>query len=147
MKVTQVLCAAGPVDAVTNQALAWRAQFARWGWHGEDYTAKARAEMRGAITIRPLKDLERPTESSCCTTPATPVGSSGCSRLAPRTLLLSHNVTPEECFWPYEPVEGVRCELGREQLAELVGDGRRARGRVATSTPQSCARLTAARPT
>ena len=39
MKVTQVLCAAGPVDAVTNQALACRALFERWGWGGEDYSA------------------------------------------------------------------------------------------------------------
>ena len=31
MRVTQVLCAAGPVDAVTNQALACRALFERLG--------------------------------------------------------------------------------------------------------------------
>ena len=32
MKVAQVLCAAGPVDATTNQALAWRQLFDSWHW-------------------------------------------------------------------------------------------------------------------
>jgi glycosyltransferase involved in cell wall biosynthesis len=36
-------------------------------------------------------------------------------------LLLYHNVTPEEWFWPYEPVEAVVCKLGRSQLQELAG--------------------------
>ena len=58
MKVTQVLCAAGPVDAVTNQALAWRAQFARWGWEGDDFTAKAAMDMR-RHHIRPRSQLDR----------------------------------------------------------------------------------------
>ena len=34
--VHQVLSGAGPVDAVTSQARAFRALFARWGWGGRD---------------------------------------------------------------------------------------------------------------
>ncbi len=56
MRVDQVLCAAGPVDAVTNQALAYRALFRRWGWTGEDYApVQAPGMTRGAI--RPLHEL------------------------------------------------------------------------------------------
>ncbi len=39
MRISQILCAAGPVDAVTNQAVAWRQRFQTWGWDGHDYVA------------------------------------------------------------------------------------------------------------
>ena len=45
MRVDQILCAAGPVDAVTGQALAYRALAARWGWEGEDYAPVQAAGM------------------------------------------------------------------------------------------------------
>jgi L-malate glycosyltransferase len=118
VKVTQVLCAAGPVDAVTNQALAWRAQFARWGWEGSDFTAKPAPEMR-RHEIRPLSDLEQPDGIVLFHYSGFARGLEPLFEGSARTLLLSHNVTPEEWFWPYEPVEGVRCKLGREQLHEL----------------------------
>ncbi len=121
MKVTQVLCAAGPVDAVTNQALAWRAQFARWGWDGEDFTARADPDMRRHHRVRPLHDLEPPDGIVLLHYSGYARGLERLFEGSARTLLLSHNVTPEEWFWPYEPVEGVRCKLGREQLHELVG--------------------------
>lgn len=120
MNVTQVLCAAGPVDAVTNQALAWRAQFARWGWAGDDFTAKPAPEMR-RHHIRPLRELDRPEGIVLLHYSGYARGLERLFDGSARTLLLSHNVTPEEWFWPYEPVEGVRCKLGREQLHELAG--------------------------
>jgi glycosyltransferase involved in cell wall biosynthesis len=119
VNVTQVLCAAGPVDAVTNQALAWRSRFARWGWHGEDFTAKPALEMR-RHRIRPLRDLERPDGIVLLHYSGYARGLQRLFEGSARTLLLSHNVTPEEWFWPYEPVEGVRCKLGREQLHDLA---------------------------
>lgn len=122
MRITQILCAAGPVDAVTNQAFACRALFERWGWHGEDYSAViAPGIQRGAL--RPL-DALGPSNGDVVL-----LHYSGYARgLEPviaahrRSLLLSHNITPARYFWPYEPVEGVRCELGRTQLAELAGE-------------------------
>lgn len=119
MRVTQVLCAAGPVDAVTNQALAWRSQFVRWGWQGEDFTAKPAVDMR-RHHLRPLRDLERPDGIVLLHYSGYARGLERLFDGSARTLLLSHNVTPEEWFWPYEPVEGVRCKLGREQLHELT---------------------------
>jgi len=118
VKVSQILCAAGPVDAVTNQALGWRAEFERWGWDGRVFSARAAQDM-SRRDIRHLRELEADADLLV-------LHYSGYGRdLEPvfeasaRTLLLYHNVTPEEWFWPYEPVEAVVCKLGREQLREL----------------------------
>jgi len=37
MVVHQVLSGAGPYDAITRQALAWRERFGAWGWGGGDW--------------------------------------------------------------------------------------------------------------
>ena len=115
MRLSQILCAAGPVDAVTNQALAWRAQFRQWGWEGDDFSASMLPEMRRQL--RPLSELE--SGSSDLVLVHYSGYDPGVERVferGDRTLLLSHNVTPAKWFWPYEPVAGVWCTLGREQL-------------------------------
>ena len=120
MRVTQVLCAAGPVDAVTNQALAYRSLFRRWGWTGEDY-APVQAHDMDRGTIKPLHEL-RPA-------PGEPLVvhysgyANGLERLlaaCPRSLLVSHNITPPQYFWSVDPAEAVRCQLGYGQLGELA---------------------------
>jgi L-malate glycosyltransferase len=119
MKIDQVLCAAGPVDAVTNQALACRQLFTSWGWTGSDYSAVIAPGMpRGAI-----EHLHTRAGSG---SGALLLHYSGYARgiesvveSRPRSLLLSHNITPARFFWDYEPVEAVRCELGRAQLASI----------------------------
>jgi glycosyltransferase involved in cell wall biosynthesis len=131
MRVTQVLCAAGPMDAVTNQALAYRSLFRRWGWTGDDYAPVQTHDMtRGAI--RPLHEL-RPA-------PGEPLVvhysgyASGLERLlaaCPRSLLVSHNITPPRYFWSSDPEEAVRCQLAYGQLAELA---RAAAGLVGVSS-------------
>ncbi len=120
MRVSQILCAAGPVDAVTNQGLACRALFERWGWDGADY-APVIAPGIGRKVVRPLEEL-RPGRDEVLL-----LHYSGYARgLEPilnstrRTLLISHNITPPEYFWAHQPVEAVRCELARGQLAELA---------------------------
>src|SRR5207253_4407143 len=57
MRVSQVLCAAGPVDAVTNQAFAWRRKFDGWGWSGADYSARLAPGFRSA-ELNDLEELE-----------------------------------------------------------------------------------------
>ncbi|MFL5823896.1 MAG: glycosyltransferase [Solirubrobacteraceae bacterium] len=127
MKVSQVLSAAGAVDAVTNQALAWSQHFQRWGWGGEVFSARPPVGMR-RHQIRPLEDLD-PTEGILL------LHYSGFGRNLERlvngsstTLLLSHNVTPSEWFWVHEPLEGVNCKLGRDQLYELAEGANRLAG-------------------
>jgi glycosyltransferase involved in cell wall biosynthesis len=120
VKVQQVLAAAGPVDAVTNQALACRRLFAQWGWEGEDWADHiASGVPRGRM--RALDDFE-PRNGDVVL-----LHYSGYSReldrvvgAGARTLVLSHNITPARYFWAHEPVEGVRCTLAREQLRELA---------------------------
>jgi glycosyltransferase involved in cell wall biosynthesis len=120
MRVDQVLCAAGPVDAVTNQALAYRALFRRWGWSGADYAPVQAAGMaRGAV--RHLRELAAAPEVPLV------LHYSGHARgleraLAGRrrTLLVFHNITPPRYFWDIDPAEAVRCELARTQLGELA---------------------------
>jgi L-malate glycosyltransferase len=120
MRVSQVLCAAGPVDAVTNQGLACRALFERWGWEGADYAAVIAPGMPRQ-SIRHLHEL-RPTDGEALVLHYSGYAR-GLERLfnsRRRSLLISHNITPARYFWAHEPVEAVRCELGRAQLAELA---------------------------
>jgi glycosyltransferase involved in cell wall biosynthesis len=120
MRVSQVLCAAGPVDAVTNQGLACRALFRSWGWDGHDYAAAIAPDMHRRA-IRHLHELKPDRDELLL------LHYSGYARglerlFAPggRSLLISHNITPAEYFWAHEPVDGVRCELARGQLASLA---------------------------
>ena len=120
MKVSQILCAAGPVDAVTNQALAWRRRFQAWGWEGEEYVANVAPGVTPRV-LRALRDYQPAGE------PVVLHYSGHASGLEDavngRTLLVSHNVTPARFFWAYQPVDAARSTLARDQLAQL---GRRA---------------------
>jgi glycosyltransferase involved in cell wall biosynthesis len=121
MRVSQVLCAAGPVDAVTNQALACRALFDAWGWDGDDYSAVI-APGIGRDAIRQLHELTpRSGEVLLLHYSGYARGLEPLFGAAPRSLLISHNITPARYFWEHEPVDAVRCELGRGQLAQLAG--------------------------
>jgi len=126
--VHQVLCAAGPVDAVTNQGAACRRRFTAWGWRGGDVAAVLapgtnRRDFRPLSALKPARDdvllvhysgyaarLERLLE------------------LPNPMLVISHNVTPARYFWAYEPIEGLRCALAPAQLAELARGARVAAG-------------------
>jgi glycosyltransferase involved in cell wall biosynthesis len=120
MRVDQILCAAGPVDGVTGQALAYRRQLRSWGWTGEDY-APVQAPGMATGVVRALHRL-RPARADAVVvhySGYTP----GLERLlagARHSLLVSHNVTPPHYFWASEPAEAVRCQLGRAQLGELA---------------------------
>jgi glycosyltransferase involved in cell wall biosynthesis len=120
MRVSQVLCAAGPVDAVTNQGFAWRRLFESWGWGGADY-AEVLSPNMGRRTVRPLRELDPASDEVLL------LHYSGYApavvRLLEtprRSLLISHNITPARYFWAHEPLEGVRCALAPAQLIELA---------------------------
>ena len=123
MRVSQILCAAGPVDAVTNQAFAWRRRFTGWGWSGEDYVANVAPGVTPP-QLHPLGDL-RDDGHVVLHYSGHAHGLEGV--IGSDTLLVSHNVTPARYFWAYQPVDAARCTLARDQLAELA----RAAGAVA----------------
>ncbi len=56
MRIHQLLSGAGPVDAVTNQARAYRALFTRWGWGGGDHAA--RIDPRAGADFARLERLD-----------------------------------------------------------------------------------------
>jgi glycosyltransferase involved in cell wall biosynthesis len=120
MRVDQILCAAGPVDGVTGQALAYRRLLGSWGWSGEDY-APVQAPGMAAGTVRPLHQLHaaRPDLVILHYSGYVP-GLELMLTRARRSLLVSHNVTPAHYFWAHDPVEAVRCQLAHAQLAQLA---------------------------
>lgn len=120
MNVAQVLCAAGPVDAVTRQALAYRRLFESWSWTGEDGAAVVAAGMeRGAM--RPLRALH-PERADVVVFHYSGYASrlERLLRLPQPKLLISHNITPARYFWGYQPIDAVHCTLARPQLGELA---------------------------
>jgi L-malate glycosyltransferase len=126
--VHQLLCAAGPVDAVTNQGLAWRRVFSSWGWGGSDF-AEVLAPGMDRRAVRPLKEFDPAPPDSVV------VHYSGYSPRVDRlldlpnpSLVISHNITPARYFWAHEPVEGVRCSLAPAQLASMAARADRVAG-------------------
>jgi glycosyltransferase involved in cell wall biosynthesis len=118
--VDQVLGGAGPVDAVTNQALACRRLLEAWGWKGGDFSGVIAPGMPRHL-IRPLHEFSRSSGDLLL------LHYSGYARgLTPvlnsrrRSLLIFHNITPARYFWDQDPAEAVRCQLGRTQLGEVA---------------------------
>jgi glycosyltransferase involved in cell wall biosynthesis len=117
--VHQVLSGAGPVDAVTAQALAWRERFGAWGWGGRDVAVHIDPRMDGAVA--PLRELVPAPRDLLLI---------HWSAYAPRLralldvpnpkALLSHNVTPARWLWDHEPQVAIQCALGRRRLPEFA---------------------------
>lgn len=119
MIVHQVLSGAGPHDAITTEALMFRAQFRRWGWGGADHAARIAPGVDGSIAevarMRP-----RPDDVLLIHHSAAAVRLRDLLALPNPKLLLYHNVTPPSWLWADAPVVALQCALGREQLADLV---------------------------
>ena len=119
MRITQALCAAGPVDAVTNQGLACRRLFQSWGWEGKDYAEVLAPTMTGE-EVRPLRELQpEDGEVLLIHYSGYAPGLGAVLERSRRSMLISHNMTPARYFWSDHPAEAVRCSLGPGQLAEL----------------------------
>jgi glycosyltransferase involved in cell wall biosynthesis len=120
MRVSQALCAAGPVDAVTNQGLAFRRLFDSWGWEGSDHAAVIVPGL-GAGAMRPLRELDPAADDVLVVHYSG--HAAGLERVvgrARRSVLISHNVTPPRYYWADEPLEAARCTLALPQLEELA---------------------------
>lgn len=121
MNVHQILSGAGPHDAVTNQARAFRRLFAGWGWGGGEYAVHIDPRVKDVAPLRELSGGRVGIDDVLLV---------HYSAYAPRlrsvldmpqrTVLLSHNVTPARWFWDYEPTVAVHCALGRKQLPEYA---------------------------
>jgi glycosyltransferase involved in cell wall biosynthesis len=114
-RVHQVLSGAGPVDAVTTQAFAYRRAFSRWGMEGGVHAAAIEPAVRAQV--EPLRRLE-PAPGDMLLFHY----SAYAPRLEPllewpqRKLLVYHNVTPAEWLWEHQPHVATLCALGRDHL-------------------------------
>jgi L-malate glycosyltransferase len=117
--VHQVLSGAGPFDAVTRQALAFRERFRAWGWGGRDAAALADPRLDGAVA--PLGALDPgPGDVLLVHYSAYAPGLRRVLALPNRMLLLSHNVTPARWLWRHDAQTAVQCALGRRLLPEFA---------------------------
>jgi len=118
LNVWQVLSGAGPVDAVSRQALAVRERFEAWGWGGRDVAALIDPRAKG---FEPLKGLRpAPADVLLIHYSAYAPRLRAVLDLPNRKLLLSHNVTPARWLWDHDPPIALQCELGRRQLSEYA---------------------------
>jgi glycosyltransferase involved in cell wall biosynthesis len=114
-RIHQVLSGAGPVDAVTAQALAYRRAFAAWEMDGGVHAAAIEPAARGQV--EPLARLS-PAAGDLLLFHY----SAYAPRLEPllagpqRKLLVYHNVTPADWLWEQQPHVATLCALGRDHL-------------------------------
>jgi glycosyltransferase involved in cell wall biosynthesis len=119
VRVHQVLSGAGPYDAVTTQALAFRDLFATWGWGGRDVAAEI--DPRIGHRIAPLRSLQAGDgDVLLIHYSAYAPKLRGVLELPQRKLLISHNITPARWFWDHDPQAAVVCALGRKQLPQFA---------------------------
>jgi glycosyltransferase involved in cell wall biosynthesis len=117
--VHQLLSGAGPVDAVTGQARAYRRLFGEWGWGGEDRAAYLAPGLDG--DIRALRDFRAaPGDVLLFHYSAYAPKLRALLELPNRKLLVSHNVTPARYLWDYEAAVAIHCAVGRAQLPEFA---------------------------
>jgi glycosyltransferase involved in cell wall biosynthesis len=119
VRVHQVLSGAGPYDAVTTQALAFRDLFAKWGWGGRDVAAEI--DPRIGHRISALRALA-PGDGDLLLIHYSAYAPKlrAVLELPQRKLLISHNITPARWFWDHDPQAAVVCALGRKQLPEFA---------------------------
>jgi glycosyltransferase involved in cell wall biosynthesis len=120
--VHQLLSGAGPYDAITNQALAWRAMLARWGWDGEVAAAARDPAVGPAVRdARALRGRVRPGDVLVVHYSAHAPALEDALDLPARKLLVYHNITPPRYLWEHEPHVAVACAVGRHRLRAFAG--------------------------
>lgn len=114
-RIHQLLSGAGPVDAVTSQALEYRRLFERWGMAGGVHAAAI--EPRLDARVLPLKRLEpAPDDLLLIHYSAYAPRLEPLLELPQRKLLVYHNVTPARYLWSHHPHVATLCQLGRDHL-------------------------------
>jgi glycosyltransferase involved in cell wall biosynthesis len=119
IRVHQLLSGAGPHDAITTEALAFRALFAGWGWGGADHAYRIAPGLVGDITGAEQLRAE-PDDVLLMHHSAGWPRLDELLTLPNPKLLLYHNVTPPHWLWEHAPMVAAHCAAGREQLRELV---------------------------
>jgi len=116
-RVHQLLSAAGPYDAVSGQALAWRQVLAGQGLEGDVYAVYVDPRSE----VKPIEQLDpRPEDllvlHYSAYAPRLRQFLDGPWRLA----IVHHNVTPARYLWHHGAFAAVACALGRRELPLYV---------------------------
>jgi glycosyltransferase involved in cell wall biosynthesis len=118
----QLLSAAGPHDAVTNQALSYLELIRSWGMQGEVYAGVVDPALKHVV--KPASELPRSLDRGDLLVihyTSHTRGLNDVLELPGRKLLLYHNVTPPELLWDHDPFVAARCAVGRELLSTYAG--------------------------
>ena len=118
-RVHQILSGAGPYDAVSGQAQAWRELLAGRDMAGGVYADAI--DPRAARSVEPLKRLQPRSGDLLVVHYSAFSPLRAVLELPQRKLLVYHNVTPPRFFWRHHPGVAVVCALGRGQLARWAG--------------------------
>jgi glycosyltransferase involved in cell wall biosynthesis len=116
----QVSVGAAPGDAITDMALLLRSWLREQGYASELYALHIHPDL--AREVRPV-GAYRPGPNEQWVIYHHSIGSPVADQLAalaPRLMLIYHNVTPPEFFAQVNPALAQEMILGREQLARLV---------------------------
>jgi glycosyltransferase involved in cell wall biosynthesis len=119
VNVHQLLSGAGPHDAITAEAIAFRSHFRRWGWEGHDYAARIAPGVDGSINSWARLSPESGDILLIHHSAGTPRLRELLALPNPK-LLLYHNVTPPSWLWAQAPLVAAQCAIGHEQLPELI---------------------------
>jgi L-malate glycosyltransferase len=113
-RLHQVLSGAGPYDAVTTQAFAWRDQVRGRGLDGGIYADAVDPRLEGVVGLERLEPVDGDVLAIHYSAHAPRLRR--LLGLPQRKLLVYHNVTPPGYLWRHHPLVAVQCALGRAQL-------------------------------
>jgi glycosyltransferase involved in cell wall biosynthesis len=131
IQINQVIPAATPGDAVTNQAFAWRERLAEWGYQGEIVAEHVHPDLADRVHRfdrggRKLLE-EGPIVLRYAIWSKT---AEAALRRPERVALCYHNITPGDFLRDFNPQLAELCDRGRRALADfprpavLVADSR-----------------------
>lgn len=119
MQVHQLVGAAGPYDAITNQVLQIRNLLTGWGYRGQDFAFHRDSRIAGRFTD--VKQLNlAPDDILFVQFSAYTPGLEELLQNHPRSLVLCQNITPPSWFWAYDAATAAHCFLGRAQAAKVM---------------------------
>jgi len=123
VRVHQATGVAGPYDAVSEQAAAYRRLLEDWGMAGGVHASLVAPGAPAGIELLDRLDAA-PDDLVLIHYAGYVPGMAPLLDLPQRKLLLYHNVTPARYFWRVEPRVALTCELGRAHLPSWIAAAR-----------------------
>ena len=122
MRIHQLIAAAAPGDAVTDQALAWQGILRGWGAEGLVIAEHVHPALEGAArrVDRSASELRRADGLVLHYSVWSRVVDDALAAPAPLAVCY-HNVTPGDLLRPWNPALADACDRGRAALPRLAG--------------------------